>query len=83
MDELIDYISKHYSVIYKSKQSYYHLFSLAKISGQKSQKINPKFDQELVEKKKKEIQKVLAENNDEIESREIIVLFLDECHLLN
>ena len=83
MDELIDYISKHYSVIYKSKQSYYHLFSLAKISGQKSQKSNPKFAQELVEKKKKEIQKVLAENKDEIESGEIIVLFLDECHLLN
>lgn len=75
MDELIDYISQHYSVIDKSQQIYYHLFSLAKISGQKSQKSNPKFDQELVEKKKKEIQKVLAENKDEIESGEIIVLF--------
>ena len=36
MDELIDYISQHYGVIYKSKQSYYYLFSLASISGQKS-----------------------------------------------
>jgi len=53
MDELIDYISKHYIVIYKSQQSYYHWFSLAKISGQKSQKSHPKFAQELVEKKKK------------------------------
>jgi putative transposase len=53
MDELIDYISQHYGVIYKSKQSYYHLFSLASISWKKSQKINPKFNQELVENKKK------------------------------
>ena len=83
MDELIDYINQHYGVIYKSKQSYYHLFSLAGISGQKSPKSNPKFDQELVEKKKKEIQNLLTKNKDAIESGEIIVLFLDECHLLN
>ncbi|AKV66360.1 MULTISPECIES: hypothetical protein [Microcystis] len=53
MDELIDYISQPYAVIYKSKQSSYHLFLLASISGQKSQKSQPKFEQELVENKKK------------------------------
>ena len=55
---------------------------LARIIGQKSQKSNRKFEQELG-KKKKEIQKLLAENKDAIESGEIRVLFLDECHLLN
>lgn len=32
--------------------------------------------------KKKEIQQFLAENREEIESEKLIVLFLDECHLL-
>lgn len=83
VDELINYISRNYGINYKSKQSYYHLLSLASVSWKKSQKSNPKFDRELVKKKKKEIQDLLAKNIIAIESGEVIVLFLDECHLLN
>jgi putative transposase len=70
-------------VIYKSKQSYYELFARAKISWKKTQKTNPKFDKELVKKKTEEINDILFKNKAGIESGEIIVLFLDECHLLH
>jgi transposase len=82
LDELINYLGNEYGVTYKSKQSYYDLFSLANISWKKSQKINPKFDEELVKKKAEEINAILAENQIAIESGEV-VLFQDECHLLN
>jgi putative transposase len=48
----------------------------------KNQKTNPKFDKELVKKKTEEINDILFKNKASIEGREIIVLFLDECHLL-
>jgi putative transposase len=49
----------------------------------KTQKTNPKFDKELVKKKTEEINDILFKNKAGIESGEIIVLFLDECHLLH
>jgi hypothetical protein len=69
-------------VIYKSKQSYYELFDRAKISWKKTQKTNPKFDKELVKKKTEQINDILFKNKAGREYGEIIVLFLDECHLL-
>ena len=51
LDELVTYLAQEFGVIYKSKQSYYELFELAKISWKKTQKTNPKFDKELVKKK--------------------------------
>src|SRR4028118_2388909 len=83
LDELVTYLEQGCGVIYKSKQSYYELFGRAKISWKKTQKTNPKFDKELVKKKRKEINNVLFKNEAGIESGEIIVLFLDECHLLH
>ena len=82
LDELVNYLDNQYGVIYKSKQSYYELFSLANISWKKSQKCNPRFDEELVKKKTEEINDILAKNQTEIESGRTVVLFLDECHLL-
>ncbi|WP_088431532.1 IS630 family transposase [Halomicronema hongdechloris] len=81
-DELVSYLDEHYDVIYKSKQSYYTLFSEAGISWKKSQKTNPKSDPALVKKKREEIQGFIRQNQFKIESGELIVLFLDECHLL-
>ena len=49
----------------------------------KTQKTNPKFNQELVKKKTEEINDILFKNKAGIKSGEIIVLFLDECHLLH
>ena len=45
--------------------------------------MNPKSDEELVKKKREEINEILSKNKAGIESGEIIVLFLDECHLLH
>jgi len=61
----------------------HELFAQANISWKKSQKVNPKSDEELVKKKREEINEILSLNKAGIESGEIIVLFLDECHLLH
>jgi transposase len=82
-DELVTYLEREFGVSYKSKQSYYELLSLAKITWKKTQKINPKSDPELVKKKREEINIFLAKHKVGIESGEIIVFFLDECHLLH
>ena len=58
------------------------MLSEAQISWKKSQKINPKFDGELVKKKQQEIRDFLKQNQAEIESGELSVFFLDECHLV-
>ena len=55
LDELINYLDNHYGVIYKSKQSYYTLFKLANVSWKRTQKVNPKSDEELVKKKPKKL----------------------------
>ncbi|MEG4288026.1 IS630 family transposase [Microcoleus sp. C2C3] len=83
LDELVTYLEREFGVIYKSKQSYYELFERAKISWKKTQKTNPKFDKELVKKNPEEINDILFKNKAGIEYGEIIVLFLDECHLLH
>ncbi|MEG5176336.1 winged helix-turn-helix domain-containing protein, partial [Microcoleus sp. B3-D7] len=82
LDELVTYLDQEFGVIYKSKQSYYELFNRAKNSLKKTQKNNPKFDKQLV-KKTERINDILFKNKAGIESGEIIVLFLDECHLLH
>ncbi len=55
IDELVTYLDQHYGVIYQSKQSYYELLSAADISWKKSQKINPKSNQDLVKKNGKKL----------------------------
>lgn len=47
-----------------------------------SQKVNPKFDPELVKKKREEIIDFLSQNQAEIKAGRLIVFFVDECHLL-
>jgi transposase len=83
LDELINYLDNQYGIIYKSKQSYYDLFSLANVSWKRNQKVNSKSDEELVKQKAEEITGILTKNQLEIESGETVVLFQDECHLLN
>ena len=56
------YIEDKYDVRFKSNQSYYTLLDEAKISWKKTQKSNPKKNDELVKTKKIEIEKILAEN---------------------
>jgi len=80
-DELVTYIDDNYGVVYQSKQSYYDLFSEAEISWKKSQKMNPKSNPILVQKKAEQLQGYMGDNQSKIESGEKVVLFVDESHL--
>ncbi|RKZ51945.1 MAG: transposase [Candidatus Parabeggiatoa sp. nov. 2] len=48
IEELLDHLENNYEVVYKSKQSYYDLFEMAKLSWKKTEKVNPKKDEDLV-----------------------------------
>lgn len=82
LSDLKNYLEREYKIFYKSNQSYYTLLSEAKISWKKTQKKNPAKNEELVEAKKKEISEKLENWKEEIESGELVVLMIDECHLL-
>ncbi len=79
--ELKQYVLDNHNVMFASEQSYYNLFKAAGISWKKTQKCNPKLDQQLVEKKQ-EITNWLEARKAQIVSGELAVFFLDECHLL-
>jgi putative transposase len=79
--ELRKYIEDKYDVRFKSNQSDYQLFDEPEISWEKITKIIKKNDQ-LVEPKKIEIEKILEENREEIEAGRLVVYMIDECHLL-
>ncbi len=79
--ELVNHIKNKYKVTFKSKQSYYDLFSLAGISWKKTQKVNPKKNPQQVEQKKNEIKEKLKELEDDIKNEQVRVFFVDESHL--
>jgi putative transposase len=83
LDELMNHLEDKYDVVYKSKQSYYALFEQGRVSWKSSQKVNPKFDEDKVKKKRTEINDFLAKHKTEIELGEMVVIFIDECHLLS
>ena len=82
LSDLKIYLEREYNISYKSNQSYYSLLKEAKISWKKTQKKNPAKNDELVEAKKKEISEKLEIWKEEIESGELVVFMIDECHLL-
>lgn len=82
LNELEYYIASKYGVTFSSRQSYYDLFEAASISWKKTQTNNPKYDPELVASKKKEICELLETRRAEIDSGELVVFMVDECHLL-
>lgn len=51
LEELKEYIEENFNVIFESNQSYYDLFKQANKSLQKTQKRNPRKDEDLVAKK--------------------------------
>ncbi len=55
---------------------------MAKITWKRTQKINPKSDNELVKTKREEINNTLSKNKAGIESGETIVFSIDKFHLL-
>lgn len=82
LSELQKYLREEYNITFESEQSYYSLLKEAKISWKKTQKYNPKKDDELIEAKKKEIKEKLSDWQVEIESGRLTVFMIDECHLL-
>jgi len=82
LSALSNYIAERYQIEFHSKTSYYQLLKSAGISWKKSQKNNPKRDEELVKKKHQEICDILEEHREAIESRKLVVYLIDECHLL-
>jgi putative transposase len=71
----VNYLDQHYGVIYQSKQSYYELLAAAGISWKKSQKTNPKYDAQLVENKREEIQAFMQAHHAQIEVGDLAVFF--------
>ena len=57
--DLALYLKDTYGISFKSSQSYYNLLQDAKMSYYKSQKINPRRDEEKIEERRKEIKKNL------------------------
>jgi len=55
VEELRDYIERHYGVVYESKQSYYDLLKEGGFSWHRTQAVNPKYDQAQVEQRREEI----------------------------
>lgn len=82
LTELQEYVKETYGVVYKSKQSYYDLFKAAGISWKKSQKRNPKKDPEQVATKRAEIKQSFRKWQMEVLKGDLVLLFVDECHLL-
>ena len=83
VEELRDWIERHYGVVYQSKQSYYDMLKEAGLSWHQTQAINPKRDEGQVLLKREEIKKKLEERQTEIVSGQLIVFAEDECHLLS
>ena len=80
-ESLEQYIVSKYSVTFASRQSYYELLKKGGMSWKKSQKNNPKRNEDLVKSKKEEIKKKLKEWDEEIKARKVTVFMSDECHL--
>ena len=59
LEEIVEYVKIHYGVTYKSRQSYYDLLKLGRMSWHKTEKTNPKRDESQVQLKRAEIKKKL------------------------
>lgn len=57
LKELVAYMKEHYAVVFKSPQSYDDLLSAGGLSWHKTQKSNPKREEEAVLKKRAELKK--------------------------
>lgn len=57
VEQVRDYIEEQYQVVYRSKQSYYELLDAGGMSYHKSEKVNPKRNEEKVVEKREELKK--------------------------
>jgi putative transposase len=82
VDALVDHIRTVYGVEFKSPQSYYTLLAEANITWKRAQSQHPAKDPERIAAKKKEIERLLMKHGDRIMRGDMIVYFIDECHVL-
>jgi transposase len=82
LEQLKTHIEATYGIVFQSRQSYYDLLAEAKITWKKAQRANPHHNPALVAAKKKEISERLEEWHDAIIQRDLVVLYLDECHVV-
>lgn len=82
ISELEIYLIESYDVVFKSKESYYKIYKKAKITRQKAEKVNPRKNPEIVEKRNQEINQILSERRAELEAGTLIAYAIDECHLM-
>lgn len=82
VDELRKHIKLKYGVEYKTPKSYIELLCEADFSYKKTQKVNPKADDEQIDAKKIEIQNLIKENKEDIKNGSLIIWMQDECHQL-
>ena len=57
VEDLRDYLERHYGIVYHSKQSYYDLLKAGRLSWHQTQAANPKRDEAQVWRKREEIKK--------------------------
>ncbi len=81
-EDFVEYIEKQYGIVYKSKQSYYDLLKKSRMSWHKTQKANPKRDEQKIAEKREEIKKKLNDRSQEIKDGKLVVLLEDESHLI-
>ena len=82
ISELEIYLREEYDVIFKSKKSYYNIYRKAKITRQKSERVNPRKKEEEVKKRNEKINQILERNRGEIEWGQLVVYAIDEGHLM-
>jgi hypothetical protein len=82
ISELEIYLIEEYEVIFDSEKSYYKIYRKAKITRQKTEKLNPKKNENEVKKSHEKINPTLEDNREEIESGQLVVYAIDSCHLM-
>ena len=72
ISELEIYLIEEYNVVFESKESYYGIYREAHITRQKAEKVNPRKDEEKVKQRNEEINQIIEEHREEIESGELV-----------
>jgi transposase len=81
ISELERHLIETYDVVFRSRESYYQILREKQLSWQKGNKENPRKKPEEIKKRNQEIDEMLRILNPLIESGELVVYVLDECHL--
>lgn len=82
ISELKIYLLEEYEVIFESKETYYKIYTKAKIKRQKYEKVNLRKNEKEVKTRNEKSNHILEENREKTESKQFVVYAIDECHLM-